>query len=480
MQKLPWFIAAVAGVGSACGEVKDNGQLADAPPAQIDAPATPIDAPPVSDIDAMPPAPVKVTVLTFAGDGAPDPSAKVLFQDAAGAVVQDGAVDAAGHAQAMLPTGGTVTTIRTTTDSATELSATVTVMTGVKPGDDLTFGIKPPPTILNQGGATTMTANFMPVSAAGAATFYNNCGASSGAADPIKGVATLTFRDSCHGATFDLLGIATGGNLPVPQFVKLTNINYQGGAAFTIPTAFGDMSDFAVNLQNLPDKLASVRVTRSSMIGNVAVAPQVIVTSTPSAGVLAVTVPYAPGFGTRSELALSMTRADATSFQMFDAHTDTLAASATLDVGALALPWISDLKATPTGATWTTVAEGATPDGMLTQWGGSWTDATGRAVSVAWRVIQPAEASGMTLPTLPAAYAQVDPSQQTVAVAPGILFVVYGDYDQVSGYDDLRRMAESFLPIMINVSGDVPSALGAFTGMPFKRRLSVATTFRRG
>jgi hypothetical protein len=196
--------------------------------------------------------------------------------------------------------------------------------------------------------------------------------------------------------------------------------------------------------------------------------------------VLAVTVPYAPAFGTRSELALSMTRTDATSFQMFDAHTDTLAASATLDVGALALPWITDLKATPTGATWTTVAEGATPDGVLTQWSGSWTDATGRAVSVAWRVIQPAAASGITLPALPAAYAQVDPSQQTAVVAPGLLFVVYGDYDQVAGYDDLRRMAESFLPIMITASNDVPSALGAFIGMPFKRRLSIATTFRRG
>ena len=480
MEKFSWFIVAVAGVGSACGGVKDNGQLADAPAASIDAPATTIDAPTAPDIDAPPPTPVKVTVLTTGGDGAPDPAAKVVFQDAAGAVIQDGAVDAAGHTQAMLPTGGTVVVIRTTTDSATLLAAQVTVMTGVKPGDDLTFGIKAPPTILTLGGATTMTATFPPDSAAGATTFYTDCGGSSGASDPIKGVATLTFRDSCHGARFDLIGIASGGNLLAPQFVTLTNINYQGGAAFAIPTAFGDMPQFTVNLQNVPDKLASLQVTRASMIGNVAVAPQVSFTSAPAAGSLAVMVPFAPGFGTRSELALGATRADATSFQVFDVHTDTLTASATVDAGALALPWITDLKANPTGATWTTVAQGGTPDGMLTQWGGSWTDATGRAVSVAWRVIQPAQASGITLPKLPVAYASVDPSQQTVVVSPRLLFVVYGDYDQVSGYDDLRRMAESYLPLMFSVSGDVPSALGAFTGMPFKRRLSIATTFRRG
>jgi len=481
MQKLPWFLVAVAGVGSACGSVQDTGHLADAPPAPIDAPPTPMaDAPPIVDIDAPPPAPVKVTVLTVAGDGAPDPTAKVVFQDAVGAVVQDGAVDATGHAQALLPTGGSVAVIRVVTDNTTDLSAQVTVMTGVKPGDDLTFGIKAAPTILNQGGATTMTANFPPDSAAGAATFYTSCGVSSGASDPIKGVATLTFRDSCHGGTFDLLGIATGGNLVTPQFVKLTNVSYQGGAAFTVPTSFADMSNFAVTLQNVPDQLSSIRVTRSSLIGNVAVGPQLITTSAPAAGSLAVTVPFPPGFGTRSELSVGMTRADATSFQLFDAHTETLTASATLDVGALALPWITDLKPTPTGATWSTVADGDKPDGMLTQWSGSWTDATGRAVSVGWRVIQPAQASGITLPKLPAAYAAVDPSQQTVVVSPGLMFVVFGDYDQVAGYDDLRRQAETYLPIMINITGDVPSALGAFIGTPFKRRLSVATTFRRG
>jgi hypothetical protein len=479
MQKVPWFIAAVTGLSAACGEVKDNGQLADAPPATIDAAPVSIDAPPAT-IDALPAAPVKVTVLTTAGDGVPDLTAKVLFQDSAGAVVQDGAVDANGQAQAMLPTGGSVAVIRITTDTPVALNAAVTVMAGVKPGDDLTFGIKAPPTILTQGGATTMTANFPTDQAAGGAAFYTNCGASTGAADPIKGVATLTFRDSCHGATFDLVGIATGGTLPLPQYLKLTNINYQGGGTFTIPSSFADMPNFGVLLQHVPDMLSSVRVTRSSMIGNVAVAPQNVFTSTPTAGDLMVSVPYPPAFGTRSELSIALSRSDAASFQVFGVHTDTLTTSATVDLGAYALPWITDLKPSPTGATWTTVVAGDKPDGMLTAWSGSWTDATSRAVSVSWRVIQPAEAAGITLPKLPAAYAQVDPQQQTVTVTPGAMFVVYGDYDQVAGYDDLRRMAETYLPLSLSATSDQPSALGAFTGMPFKRRLSVATTLRRG
>src|SRR3954453_13564306 len=52
---------------------------------------------------------VEVSVLSTSFDGLPDTGAIALFRDPAGAVVGDGLVDSAGHAQADMPDGGTVT-----------------------------------------------------------------------------------------------------------------------------------------------------------------------------------------------------------------------------------------------------------------------------------------------------------------------------------------------------------------------------------
>src|SRR6185295_3086658 len=150
-------------------------------------------------------------------------------QDPDGAVVSDSAVDATGHAQAMLPRGGTVSAIRITADP-TNLAASITTTLGVKPGDDLTFGVKPFVTNTTQGGATMMTATFPLVSGATSYRFYTPCGLSPAAASPV----TLIFRDSCHGAMFDLLATTSTGAPPVPMFLFLTNVTYQSGGSFAV------------------------------------------------------------------------------------------------------------------------------------------------------------------------------------------------------------------------------------------------------
>jgi hypothetical protein len=176
-------------------------------------------------------------------------------------------------------------------------------------------------------------------------------------------------------------------------------------------------------------------------------------------------VPHPQGFGTRSELAIFMSRPDAGHGQRHEVHTATLGTSATMDLGKQQLPWFTDLAQTPTGATWTMVAPGDPPDGMMTQWSGRWNDGT-RSVSITWSVVQPGEMAGMTLPRLPAAYARLDPGQQTIAVTPDYMFLYMADYDNLAGYDELRQMPETLL---------VPSigTMGAFVGMPFQRRLIV-------
>lgn len=452
------FIFAVLAL-AACGDVKDNGHLADAPPGGDDA-----------GIDAAPSPTVKATVLTLLGDGLPDPTAKVLFQGPDGAVIADVAPGDDGKAQADMPNGGTVSVIRVTTDTPAALNASIVMTTGVKPGDDLLFGLKAPPNITNQGGQATMTINFPAVTAAGSATFYTACQPGGVAGDPVKGVVTLTFRDSCHGAQFDLIGIATGGNLAAPQYVKVVNINYAANGTSTLANSFTPMGVFTATLNNMPDVISSMTFARSPILGDIVLAEQSAQTLDPPAGTVTATVPFLTATGTRSELVTTMRRGDSQSQQVFAAHTDALATTAALDLGSLKVPWITGLTATATGATWTTV-EGGTPDGMLTQWTGRWTTAAGVASTIGIRVTQPAEASGMTLPRLPATYARLDPQAQTVTVTPSFLFVFFGDYDKIAGYDQLRQQPETLLTTS-------PAALGVFNGQAWQRRISSTSNLR--
>jgi hypothetical protein len=302
-------------------------------------------------------------------------------------------------------------------------------------------------------------------------TFSTSCGVPAGSSvDPIKGVATLVLRDSCHGATFDLLGIASGGRLLVPQFIKLTKISHAAGTSFTVPGAFTPMASFAVNLTKIPDVISNLTVSRASMIEGTPVGAQISLGVDPPAGALATSVPYPPAFGTRSEVAISTSRPETSFVQRYEVRTANVASSLDVDLGALPLPWLTNVAASKTGMTWAALEGAATGDGMLAQWSGRWVDGT-RNVSVVWRVIQPVDAAGMTLPKLPVEDAAFDPAQQTAVVTVGISAILVSDYSNVAGYDALRRMPETLLLSSM-------STLGTFINEPFARRTFAALANR--
>jgi len=421
--------------------------------------------------DGPPPLPVTVTVLTTLGNGAPDPTAKVLFQDPDGAVVSDVMVDATGHAQAMLPRGGSVSAIRITSD-ATNLTASITTTLGVKPGDDLTFGLKASAANLTQGGVTTMTAMFPPVTGATLYRFFTSCGQSgTSTTSPV----TLSFHDSCHGAMFDVLGTTTVGG--VPQYLHVTNVTYANGATTNLATVFNPMPNFTVNMMNVPDPVSLMSVSRTTLLNNTPTISTSGNAFDPPVGNVSTTVLFPQGVGTRSELSITMSRDDAMINQKHEVHTATLGTSASVDIGQQKLPWFTNLAQTATGATWTMVVPGDPPDGMMVNWSGSWNDGT-RPVSVSWLITQSAQMAGVTLPKLPAAYTMIDPGQQTVTVKPTSVTLGMADYDNLASYDQFRQMPETLL---ISSNGVNPFAvtpigvMGAFVGMPFQRRIMIAT-----
>jgi hypothetical protein len=434
-------------VFASCGNVPPNSQ------------------PDAATADAPGPSVVKATVLSFLGDGAPDLTAKLLFTAPDGAVVFDGAVDAQGRAEAMLPLGGSVTAIRVTIDTPGQLVANLTTIAGVKPGDNLTFGSKPPGTILNQGGQTTMTANFTPLPTTltpASYTFYTACGPTTLAATPPPTSVQLSFRDSCHDNNFDLVGVAAGGMLTAPLFVRLTNVAYQSGGTFTIPVGFAAAANFTVNMTNIPDLISTMTLSRSSMIDSVPVAPM----STPAgvdppAGAHSISVPYPAAFGTRSQVTINMSRADALGVHSYETHTASLLQPLAVDLGKQ-LPWLSGFAIRATGGTWSVVAPGEA-DGMVALWQGRWI-ADARSVTITWRIAQPFGMTGFTFPKLPSVYANLDPGQQTVAVTSVIGQVTTVDYDTVNGYDEFRRSPETLVAPV--------ASLGAFVNMPFQRQIS--------
>lgn len=409
---------------------------------------------------------VTVTVLTSTSDGTVDPTAKVVFQDPDGNVVADVMVDPQGHAQSPLPRGGSVTAIRTLTSTATDLTAQVTTITEVAPGDALTFGLTASPG-LGQGGQTTMSVEFPSAPGATLYRFSTPCGTVTTQTSPV----TLSFRDSCHGATFDLLGATNAGG--TPMYVRLAGVAYQAGGTFKIPTVFAAMPNYTVNASNVPAEVSSMSVTRASLADNLSVSSiNIVVPGDPPAGNVSVDIPFPAGFGTRSELAVIMARSDAQATQEVQLHTATLGMGADVDVGKQPLPWITNVAQTATGATWTQVAPGDGTGAALLVWTGNWI-ASGKKVAVTRSLAQPVSptAISVTLPRLPASYAAVDPEQQTVAVTLNGATLYMGNYDVLNGYAQIRAMPETLLT---TTSGN----MGALLGQPFQRRIVAATATR--
>jgi hypothetical protein len=338
---------------------------------------------------------------------------------------------------------------------------------GVQPGDDLTFGVKARATDTTGGGQTTMTANYTPVSGATSHLFFTTCGqASGGTTSPV----TLTFRDSCHGTTFDLVGVASGGTLMAPRYFRLLDVAYQSGGAFTIPVGFSTMSNFTVNTLNVPAEIASMTVQRSSLLDNAAVATQSVSAGDPAPGTVATIVPYPPTVGTRAEVVVSMSRTGSTGSQVHEAHTPTVASSIDIDLDRQRVPWLTTIAPTSTGMSWATVVPGDAPDGMLTLWNARWIIGN-RTTTVTWRIAHPVSETGISLPRLPPTHAALDPQAQSVPVTPsGSQQVFAVDYDILTGYDQFRQQPATlvFSPV---------DDMGAFMGMPFERRRYLASLF---
>lgn len=401
---------------------------------------------------------VQLTVLSTAFDGQSDTGAIAVFQDPSGATIADGLVDAAGRAQADLPAGGSITVIRVVDSSATERDVAMTTIRGVKPGDQITVGTTESPTHFT-GGSSMMTASFTPIAANYSYEFYTTCGGVGGSG----GTAQLAFVDGCHGATFDLLSVATSTTDPPDvRYVYQTGLTYAANGSVTVPPSWTVAASFTATLTNVPNNLSDLELTHTTLLGKIAAAPITTGVTAPSAGVVAATTSYPPDIGTGAIATLALHNTNASGFQTLEARSTAVAATLGIDLAQQALPWLVGAPTgTLTGASWDQL-EGGAPDVRLVTWNGHWTDGA-RTVFLNWTLEDGEHATSIALPALPAKYAAYDPGKAS-GVVVGRPSVLYLDYDALDGYDAARRYGPNL--------ADSLTDLGVLTGRPLVRRLS--------
>lgn len=432
---------------AACGEVKDNGTLADAPPSTID-------APPEMPTTGV----VHVTVLDSGGGGAGAVGAKVVFINPDGAVVKQVATDSAGKADAEIMVGASVTAIQ-----LVGINTQIQTVTGLKPNDDITIGVK------NADSTTmgTMTVRLPTQSGASYYTISSPCGGGfvsqpAGTLPPTVD-ATLTYYAYCN-TPAELVVVANDPNGATLNSGRIANVAFAPGKLATL-AAYEGVRQFTASYTNINPKVTFVTSNRY--------VPDLSGLATSASGAQPPTATTTLTYnGPLATTALIETTAsiDGNARQFLRQSLAGTSSTYGLDVGATLLPWL----ATPmidvatrkvTIGVDTTGTTTATPDLARLSFSFRRTDPQTQAISTYSWVVWGSALADVTLPPLPAELAVLPSSTDVLGVAS-----VSGlDADTVAGYDAVRAdVGAAFTKYSGARSG---AALVRITQSPLIRRL---------
>jgi hypothetical protein len=376
--------------------------------------------PPPETVTPPTPDPTKVSVQvnTLAGDGKPDLNARALFMDGTGAVVLDTAVNAFGQAEAALPSGGSITTIQRRTD----FNYVLQTRRGLVTGDHVVVNPPSGP----RGANDQMLLTWVAPASDENVAMITACESGSRLAN---GMTALDFFDGCRTPTFGVLGIAIMPSPQPRQFLWNDGIPH---VAYTNAALSGTWAPFEtamVTLVNVPASSPAIRTQWATLVGTRRYVTGDLRLERPVASTQSVALEHTPGAGNGTVVTLDI--ADSLfSPRWFENRTvvDTGHPSAvTVDFAAQRAPSLVSLQQTRTGASWTQTT--GTADVRSISWSG-----TTQSANVSWLVYEPANGqTTLTLPTLPFAYAALDPAADPNTRLRGMA-VRYIDYDTVTGF----------------------------------------------
>jgi hypothetical protein len=367
---------------------------------------------------ALDPTMVSVQVLSSSRDGTPDLGATAIFTDSNGTVVVDTQVDACGQAQASLPSGGSLTTIENA--NGYEILHTYR---GLTTGDHV---------VVNPGSATSgaqdlMLASFVPPTNANNMSLMTACGGGSWSSGTGPVTANLKFYDGCRTPTFDMLSIASFPNTQPHQFVWQTGLTHFPNGNVSVATSWAPMGTATVTLANVPPSSPQLGLHWSTKINATPVSMSSVGISSPAAGNQSVSMSYPPGAGDGAVVTVD-TFTSLLSSESRTVVENGAPSSITVDFATQAIPLISAVQQTATGASWTETAGGAADVRTIFR------RAQLPNVRVLWTLMEPYDGQpSTTMPALPAAHAAEDPTADPTAQLHGTA-VIYVDYDVLPGF----------------------------------------------
>lgn len=363
---------------AACGEVKGDGGLADAPTGTDDAMT---DAPTTGT--------VKVTVLDSGGSGSPAVGAKVTFINPDGTVVKDVATDGNGKAEADVMIGASVTSAQLTGDTYV-MQTTL----AVKPGDDLILGSKNSDT----SSAITMTVSWTAYGGTFASyVIIGPCGTTSAAPSSLS--ASLTLYPYCTRTSNEFLVLAISQAGEVVVSARKTGVTAAGGTTVAMPATWESARSFTASYTNINATVASLQLLR-------AVPDSFGFSTSASVSTPATTASLATAGGTASVARVQTTARNTNgSRQLIIQSLSGAATTYGVDVSATLLPWLSpptfDGAHTILVPTDTTGTSTAKPDFFRLLVNYRRTDGTTGAITFYNWVIYGPEIADVSLPPLP-------------------------------------------------------------------------------
>lgn len=368
-------------------------------------------------------APLTVTVLSEASDGAPDPTVDVALIDRSGRVVHRGKPDDRGRLVAHVGLVDVHLIRIRPGDSANTLQIRLQSVLGVFGGASLTLGapLYPPA----RGTGLAIGGTFTPVPNASDYFFYSTCftGADTGPSQ-----ASLYADLSCLPSPFHVLGVALMPEVRW-KYAWTTGV----GPGFHVPD-MKDMEPFDIKLLHLPQ--ATPSVSRYTVV-----APYYSAYGHSTSAKLFVrdgdtaifNSSYPPGAEGMTSVAATMNGGYGAQ-QRYSSLLPGDQSQATMDLALLPLPsFNTEVKLEERTLRWSQIGEGA-PDGRVTTLTSSHV-VDGITYQVTWQIIDGSASSELPLPSLPADLATLDPTAHG-PYTPSVR-IAYADWSDLDGYHEL-------------------------------------------
>lgn len=358
---------------------------------------------------------VKVTVVSPLDGRTPVSDAIVVFNDPDGSLVTQVRTDAAGHAEAEVLPGASVTTVNSHPNGV-ELSTTL----GLAAGDDVILGGYQP----SGSSAGRFTVSWTPVAATGTAySVFGPCGY----AGYVTDASSLTFSvgDSCNPDKMELVVKATG-NTGAETYTTQVDVPFVDGGSVKMPdwSAGEILAASYTHLASISEIATARHVAGDAFV----LTNQYASTNGRPAMTLGLLGPS--GLGGQIETTVYNSSRDT---QVFRQRLAPGTLNYSVDLASVLLPWTTDLQQTDRRFQVTKIAAdvpGTAP--ALTELELHWARA---GMSVAWRVFG-GDIDTIQLPAMPASFgaaAMPTSSDRPEAAWTSIATDAFTDYDSVRG-----------------------------------------------